>query len=73
LKSGKFIGYFPQDKESPYFQSAVFGQVLAFAQNHHRQCSIRESGGKLSMGYEPVEDVEHALDIIREINGLTTD
>lgn len=72
LKSGKFIGYFPQDKESPYFQSAVFGRVLAFAQNHHRQCSIRESGGKLSMGYKPVEHVEQALDIIREINGQTT-
>jgi transcription-repair coupling factor (superfamily II helicase) len=72
LKSGKFIGYFPVDQQSPYFQSAVFGRVLAFAQSHHRQCNVREAGGKLSMGFEPVEQVDQALGIIREINGMTT-
>jgi transcription-repair coupling factor (superfamily II helicase) len=67
LKSGKFIGYFPQDQESPYFQSEEFGRVLAFAQNHHRQCSIREAAAKLSLSFEPVLEIGHALAIIREM------
>ena len=67
LKTGKLIGYFPSDQESPYFQSDAFGRVLAFAQKHHRNCSIREAGGKLSLSYEPVEEIGRALDLVREI------
>ncbi len=67
LKSGKFIGYFPQDQESRYFQTEMFSKVLAFAQSHHKTCALKETANKLSLSIEPVRGIEKALEIIRDI------
>lgn len=67
LKSGRFIGYFISDQESPYFQSAVFSRILSFVQNNPVKSQIRESNKKLSLSVRGVDSIEKACDILKKM------
>jgi transcription-repair coupling factor (superfamily II helicase) len=68
LKSGKFIGYFLSNQESPYFSSGVFTCILSFVQENHRQCQIREANGKLSLTIKDIGGIEQAFDMVNRMN-----
>ncbi|MFO7977980.1 MAG: transcription-repair coupling factor [Bacteroidales bacterium] len=67
LKNGLMIGYFPTKKDSAFFESKAFHRVLQYAQDHHRQCRMRETNQRLSLTVENVTDIDQALGIVRKM------
>ena len=67
LKSGLLIGYFVSRQDSPYFESNAFKKVLRFAQENFRKCQMKESNDRLSLTIRPVNDIDQALEIAKDI------
>ncbi len=67
LKNGRFIGFFPGNQESPYYQSDMFGSVLRFVQKNPAICRMKESESRLSLTFRNVSNVNEGIGILREI------
>lgn len=67
LKQNRMVGYFVQDENSVYYQSPAFGAILDYMQNHAIRCQLREKGGKRSILFIDVEDVDSAYNILLNI------
>ncbi|MFT5957892.1 MAG: transcription-repair coupling factor (superfamily II helicase), partial [Flavobacteriales bacterium] len=66
LKSGKMIGYFVQNQDSPYYQSSKFTAVLEFIKNNPNRGKMYEKNGSLRMSFERVDNVEEAMEILKK-------
>lgn len=67
LKNEKMIGYFIQDKNSPFYQSEVFTSELNYLKNHFGTVAMKEKNNRLSMTFERVKSVDQAIQIIHHI------
>ena len=67
LKQNRMVGYFVQDENSVYYQSQAFGAILDYMQNHAVRCQLREKGGKRSILFIDVEDVDSAYNVLLNI------
>ncbi len=67
LKSGKMLGYFIVDQESPYYQTEMFGKVLEFMKNPSNNCQIKDRNGKLFLSFKDVENIGRASAICNKI------
>ena len=67
IKSGKMIGYFINDQQSPYFQSPVFTQVLNYIQTNPKGVKMSEKNDKLRLVYNDVNSVNNALENLEKI------
>ena len=67
LKQGRMFLYFVSNPNSPYYQSAVFGQLLDFVGRNVRRCNLREQNGKRSMVIADVATVEEAVRVLSAI------
>ena len=67
LKAGRMTLFFVSNPDSPYYQSAAFGKVIAYMGMNPRFCNLREQNGKRSMVVKNVENVETAVSILQEI------
>lgn len=67
LKMNRMTGYFIQADDSPYYQSEAFGRILTYLQNHAVRCKIRETGGKRSIQFLDVGNVQEAYKILSNI------
>ena len=64
LKSQALKCYFiPSDNEA-YFQSPVFGGILAFVQAHPRKCQMKEYKTRLILKIDEVLKVEEAIELL---------
>lgn len=70
VKSGKFIGYFIQDQESPYFQSKYFSAILRYLQANPSQSKMSEKNGKLRLIISDINTVPEIQDILNTIQKL---
>ncbi|MDF0707800.1 transcription-repair coupling factor [Flagellimonas okinawensis] len=65
MKKGKFIGYFIADQQSSFYQSAIFTQILQYAQTHPQQVKLKEkqtrNGLRLLLVFERITSVDKAL------------
>jgi transcription-repair coupling factor (superfamily II helicase) len=68
LKNGRMTGYFISIDESPYYQSAAFGKILAYLQSHVARCTLRENGSKRSIVFADVKTVRAAYEILKQID-----
>ncbi len=64
LKQGKMYIYFVDESNEAYYQSPMFGRLLAYLQAHPRQVQIRERQGKRSFLISDVPTVERAVEIL---------
>lgn len=62
LKNGRVRAYFVSTKDE-YFNSDVFGKIVAFVQQHSRQCKMKDSGGKAMLAIEKLDSVDAAIDL----------
>lgn len=69
LKESKMICHFISDKNSLFYQSPVFGQVLQWIQHNAGKCRIKESNDKLSLVFEKVNSVTKAKKNLEQITG----
>ena len=69
LKGSKLKGYFvPQEKEE-YYKGPIFGKILAFVQQHPKNCQMKEFKGKLVLTIQHIETVEEGRAVLAEIMG----
>lgn len=63
LKVGRLRGYFVSNNDQ-YFKSEVFGKILAYIQQHPRQCKIKDQAGKAMLAVEGIEHVNKAIELL---------
>jgi len=71
LKQGRFTGYFVTNQESPYYRSDLFSSILVFVQQNPQKCRMKEKKDKLTLSIAGVNTVQKALDVLRNIQGIT--
>lgn len=68
MKKDKFIGYFIADQQSSFYQSAVFTQILQYAQTHPQLVKLKEkqtrNGLRLLLVFDRVTSVDKALKVL---------
>jgi transcription-repair coupling factor (superfamily II helicase) len=62
LKGGKMRGYFVTTNDA-YFNSEVFGKILAFIQQS-KKCKLKDSGGKAMITCEDIDAVSKAIEML---------
>ena len=64
-------GYFVKDQESSYYQSPVFGQVLAYVQKQQGEVSMKEkqtrTGLRLLLKFKKIDTVKQAYSALNAI------
>ena len=72
LKKKTLIGYFIDNGEAPFYQSALFGNILAFMQRNYPNTQIKENNKKLTLHIQNIRTIGQALSwidrIFRECN-----
>ncbi len=68
LKQNKFIGYFINNQDSPFYQSTSFNKVITYIQTNPRAGQMKENKDKLSITFNGISKISQALDIMRAIN-----
>ncbi|MBR9913578.1 MAG: transcription-repair coupling factor [Algicola sp.] len=71
MKKGRFIGYFINDQQSPFYQSDQFTKVLQFVQTRPKDCKMKEkqtrNGLRLLLTFEQITSVKQALNRLKDI------
>ncbi|HVV55323.1 MAG TPA: TRCF domain-containing protein, partial [Mucilaginibacter sp.] len=67
LKKNVLRGYFIASQQSPYFESDMFRQVLAFVQSNPRRTNLKEVKNSLRISIDGVESVDEAVELLGEI------
>ncbi|MFD1161536.1 transcription-repair coupling factor [Hwangdonia seohaensis] len=71
MKKGKFVGYFVNDQQSPFYQSGNFTKVLKFVQSNPGICKMKEkqtrNGLRLLLTFESIKSVKQALAVLKPI------
>ncbi|MBQ8224521.1 MAG: transcription-repair coupling factor [Bacteroides sp.] len=70
LKGGRMNLFFVSNPDSPYYQSAAFGKMIAFMMQYTRRCDLRELNNRRSMLVKDIRTVEEALFALREIGTM---
>jgi transcription-repair coupling factor (superfamily II helicase) len=50
-----------------YFNSDIFGSIIAFVQQHPRQYKMRDNVGKAMLMVENVKTIDVAIDLLRQM------
>jgi transcription-repair coupling factor (superfamily II helicase) len=69
LKSGKMIGYFIADPQSPFYETETFTQVLNHIQRNARGCKLSEKNDRLRIIFDEVKHIKDAYEQIFMICG----
>lgn len=67
LKQHRMTLYFVSQNDSPFYQSAVFDQILTFVAQNPRRCQFREVNGKRSMVITEIPTIEEAILLCSQI------
>ncbi|TDO19244.1 transcription-repair coupling factor [Pedobacter duraquae] len=67
FKKGVLRGYFIANKQSAYFDSTMFNQVLHFAQLHPRICNLKEVKDSLRIAFENLNTVNEAIEMLNMV------
>ena len=74
MKNKKLTGYFINDQQSSFYQSAAFGKVLQFVQQNSQKVKMKEkqtrNGLRLLLTIEGVSNVDKALNLLQQFERL---
>lgn len=66
LKNGKAKAYVGLDKDA-YFQSDVFGKVLAYIQTNTKKCEFKQLKDKMVLVFNDIKDISTGIQILKSI------
>ena len=72
FKNKKLIGYFLADKQSSYFQSPKFEQVIRFVTANPNRVQLRERNERLSLVFTNISTLEKAVDVLDDVMSIET-
>lgn len=64
LKQGRMYLYFVDESNKAYYQSPMFGRILAYFQQNYRRCELRQRNDRRSMFVNQITSVEEAVAIL---------
>ncbi len=64
LKQGRMYLYFVDESNKAYYQSPMFGRILAYFQQNYRRCELRQRNDRRSMSVSHITSVEEAVAIL---------
>jgi transcription-repair coupling factor (superfamily II helicase) len=67
LKQKKMVCWFVSDEQSGFFNSTKFQHILLYLQNNRQAGRMKEHKNKLSLVFDPVEDIKTALEKLEHI------
>ena len=67
LKQGSMIIYFPQNNQSQYYQSEVFGKIISWCMSRWQRCKVRDVEGKRSAVIQDVRTINGAFTLLSKI------
>ena len=67
FKKNTLKGYFINNKQSSYFESEAFGNVLSFVQKHATISNLKEVKGQLRISLSNVNNITYALHLLKEM------
>ena len=67
LKQGRLTLYFVSRLDSPFYSSAAFGNILAYAAAHYRTCQLRQDHDKRRMIVGNVKSVAAAVQLLQDM------
>lgn len=67
FKKHMLKGYFVSDQQSPYFESAQFGNILQFVKANPRRCNLKEVKKTLRIAVENVQNLDEAIDVLEQM------
>ena len=71
LKQGVMYTYFVDSSNQAYYQSPMFGRMIAYLQSHLDSVKIRENAsGKRSFAFSNIPSVEAAVALLHDILAL---
>ena len=70
LKQGRMLTFFVDENNKAYYQSPMFGRMLAYLQQHMDRVEIRERNGRRSFAFDHVLTVAGAFSILSSILDL---
>jgi len=68
LKSNKFVGFFIQDPQSPFYESDVFGKILQNVQQSKNKCRLAQKGDKLRLVIDSVFNIKEAYNVVQKLS-----
>lgn len=72
LKMGRMRLFFVSNPDSPFYQSAAFGQLISFATINVRACKLDVQGGHNTCLVFDVRSVAHACEFLERIQAVKT-
>ncbi len=67
LKKDKLRCYFIQNQESAFYDSPIFGLIMAYVQKQGGKCSIKQSNKYLILIYDNVKTITNARIVLSEL------
>ena len=71
LKNGRMRLYFVNNQDSPFYQSAAFGQILQFATTNIHRCKLDVVGGRNTLLLTSIPSVKAGVDILQQISEIS--
>jgi Transcription-repair coupling factor (superfamily II helicase) len=69
LKNNIMTAYFISNKDSKYFETQIYTDIMHYIISHPRRCSVKESKDKLMLQIKEISTVTQALFMLREMQG----
>jgi len=67
LKNEEMKAYLAENGNAGYYQSAIFGKILKFVQQHPKRCRLKESKKRVILIVENVTSIDVATTCLEEI------
>lgn len=68
IKNGKLLGYFPDENDQAYYNSEMFGNIMAKVNLNHDIFRLKQKGNQLLLVTEkPKEQISDFIDILRKL------
>ncbi|NOZ36027.1 MAG: transcription-repair coupling factor [Chlorobi bacterium] len=64
LRNKKMVCYLVSNKESLYYQSDVFGNILEFIKRYPKKTMLKERNSKLTMTFQNIKSVKEAMAVL---------
>ena len=71
MKGGLLILHTVSNPDSNYYESKLFGRLVAFTTANMRRCSFREMQHKIILTIKEVTAVADAIEILKQVNAAT--
>jgi transcription-repair coupling factor (superfamily II helicase) len=67
LKNNQLIIHFIANQQSPFYQSAAFGKILAWLQANHKRANMKEARDKLTLTMPKVGTIKQMKEILMDM------